>query len=301
MFYASVAATTKAFPPATVVLLICMAALVVAAGCCWPRVRGTTLVGPWCWVICTALAIGVVEGLIGLGMLDEGADAWRFAAAVGVFSPWMSLLGAKRPQDTAWHFIVASLWGVQALPAAEAILLRPGQPLAIIDFRAYFLIGLMGLSILVYLPTRYWLPGLLAAAGQAALLWHYLPFATEQNTGNMAIAGVLFVAATGLALLLAWRRREDRAFDRLWRDFRDAFGALWAARVMERVNASADMYAWPMRLGWSGFHAAENPLLAAEIPPEIQPELRRVMVNLLRRFVSDAWMDARLSGVVGRH
>ena len=54
------------------------------------------------------------------------------------------------------------------------------------------------------------------------------------------------------------------------------------------------MYAWPVRLGWSGFHAAENAMLSAEIPLEIQPAVRQNMASLLRRFVSQAWIDKRL-------
>lgn len=289
------AASFASFPPATAVVLSCTALVVLVASLGIWQARGTTLIGPLGWVIAAAAAVGTVECLTALGWLGEASDAWRFAAAVGVFSPWMSLLGAKRPQDNAWHFIVGSLWGVQAMPAAEVIFLRPGQTLAIIDFRAYFLIVLIGLSLLVHLPTRYWLAGLIAIAGQVALLWDYLPFSADRTPGNeVAIACALFALSAVVASIIAWRARVVRPFDRLWCDFRDAFGALWAARVMERVNASATMQSWTFQLGWSGFHAADDPLRAVDIPPEKRAELRQVMRNLLRRFVSDAWIETRL-------
>lgn len=296
MFEALIAGISLSPMAASAIAVICAGGLILIAGATWPRVRETTLTGPWIWAMLAAGAMGGVEGLIAAGVLQDGLDAWRFAAAVGVFTPWMSLLGAKRPQDAAWHFIVASLWGVQALPAAEALFLRPGQPLAIIDFRAYFLMALIGLTFLIHLPTRYWWAGILVATAQAILLWSYLPFAGTVTPGSqVAFALLLFVAAAVIAWLIKKRPPAAASFDQLWGDFRDAFGALWGARVMERVNAAAHLYQWPIRLTWSGFHATDDPMCAAEIPPEIAEELRRVMVNLLRRFASDAWIDARLA------
>lgn len=288
-----------ALPPArllaSVGAVICAALTALIIASAWSRIAKTTLTGPWCWSLAALGAIGAIEGLIAGGAIRQTAEAWRFAAAVGVFSPWMSLIGAKRPQDQPWHFIIASLWAIQALPAAEALFLRPGQPLAIIDFRAFFLMLLIGLSLLIHLPTRFWLAALLAAAGQLLLLWSYLPFDTHPPTAFQVVgATVFFLAAALVALLLVRRPPTAQAFDRLWRDFRDSFGALWAARVMERVNASATMYQWPVRLTWSGFRAAEDLSRVAEIPPSIAQDVQRVLINLLRRFVSHAWIEQRL-------
>lgn len=275
-----------------------MVCLALAAVVALARVRGTTLVGPCVWAMVSTLTIAAVEGLIQTRLLSESLDAWRFVAATSIFSPWMSLIGAKRPQDSAWHFIVASLWGMQALPAAEVLFLRPGQPLAIIDFRAYFLIALVVLTFLIHLPTRYALAGALASAGQLALVWNVLPWSdpSSNNAVPVAIATALFAAATLVSLWQMWcKPKKDSPFDNVWSDFRDAFGALWSARVMERVNAAAVLYQWPFRLGWMGFHDAAEPNRKAEISPALAVELRRVLDGLLRRFVSDAWTDQRLS------
>jgi hypothetical protein len=256
---------------------------------------GTTLVGPWWWCVAALLAVGVVEPSVFFSGAPSGADAWRFMAAAGVFCPAISLLGAKRPQDRAWHFVVASLWGVLALPGIEAALLRPGEPPAMGDFRGYFLLALVGLSLLIFLPTRHWPTAVLVGMGQLALVWNYLP-AIAKIPGDVAtLCGTGLLAAAILVALRPKRRISAIPFDRLWLDFRDSFGALWAARVLERVNADAATSGWPLRLGWNGFHSADANAVKADIPAVMEPALRQEMSNLLRRFVSPEWIAARLS------
>lgn len=258
------------------------------------RLAGSTLLGPWCWAVIAVLAISGTELWLALSQPPGStADAWRFVAATSIFCPLMSLLGAKRPQDQAWHFIVLTLWGMLALPAAEALLLRPGQPLAIIDFRAWFLLALIGLGLLVMLPTRRWLATLLMAGGETIFFWAFLPGVQSASSPWHVVGGLMLFV---LALLVTLRQlpRQTRGYDRLWLDFRDAFGSLWGARVLERVNATAVLYDWSIRLGWNGFHRADDPMAQAEIPAEITADLKQTLVNLLRRFVSQQWIDDRL-------
>jgi hypothetical protein len=274
----------------SVVCAVLMAAIVLFAR---RKITGSTLIGPWWWCLAALAALGLTEAAIAAQWV-RSAEPLRFAAAVGVFSPWMSLLGAKRPQDAAWHFIVASLWGIQAMPAAEALWLKPGQPLAIVDFRAYLLLGLMVLALLVYLPTRFWLSAILAAAGQFALCWNFLPWTLADNRST--VIGMVCLLLGAIAALVSARRPSPAPpLDRVWLDFRDRFGALWGARVLERINADAALRQAPMRLGWSGFCSADRGEPMAEIPPEARDELRLSFVNLLRRFVTVEWIDATLT------
>jgi hypothetical protein len=281
-----------ALPLATV--SVCALGIVLLV---WRRRRfvGTTLVGPWWWCVAALLAVGIVEAGVCLFGVGDSASSWRFMAASSVLCPAISLLGAKRPQDRAWHFVVASLWGVLALPAVEAALLRPGEPPAMGDFRGYFLLALVGLSALIYLPTRHWPAAILNGAGQLALIWNYVP-ATAKIPGDVAmLCGTGLLASAIFVALRPKRRMFAIPFDRLWLDFRDSFGALWAARVLERVNADAATSGWPLRLGWNGFHSADANAVKADIPAVMEPALRQEMSNLLRRFVSPEWIAARLS------
>src|SRR5580658_5135686 len=109
-----------------------------------------------------------------------------------------------------------------------------------------------------YLPTRFGIAGVILGCGQGLLLWRFLPWGAEREPiAWMPPAGLGLVAgAAALAAILA-RRQAAAAepLDRLWRDFRDQFGVVWALRISERINASAKMYGWKTSLRWQGFAA----------------------------------------------
>jgi hypothetical protein len=231
-------------------------------------------------------------------------DAWRFAAAVATFCPLVALLGAKRPQDRAWQFVVVSFWCVLALPAGQALLLRPGLPLRVHPLWSWFVLVLIVVGAANYLPTRLAIPALLVAAGQTLLLWQELPWGSGAAADWTSLAGIgLLIAGISAAAWLVPQRRAARdPLDWLWLDFRDWFGVVWGLRIAERVNASAAMYGWGVRLAWHGFVSAES--IADRSPPEApqirtatREELERALRTLLRRFVSEAWIKRRLGGL----
>jgi hypothetical protein len=86
------------------------------------------------------------------------------------------------------------------------------------------------------------------------------------------------------------------AQDRVWRDFRDRFGTLWAFRIMERVNTAAILAGWPVRLEWNGFQTSPldaAPSRTAMTVDEQDIGVDQALWNLLRRFVSSDWCQAR--------
>lgn len=225
------------------------------------RNRGTTLVAPWLWAAFSTLAVAGTE--LAAGLAGEGAH-WlvplRTIAAMSTFCPLMAVLGAKRPQDRAWQFIVLALWAVLCLPVAEGWLFGAGEPQEIHPARAWFLLVLVGLTAVNYLPTRYWFSSLLFSAGQIAVLSAYLPFGGRGLSGAAGpLLGLALSLAAAVAVMFgpAAKRRTNDPLDRAWLDFRDRFGTLWALRVAERINASARRYGWPTHLRWTGFVHAD--------------------------------------------
>jgi hypothetical protein len=272
-------------------------ATALALGCGAVRLRGTTLLPPALWALAAVLAIGGVELLAAQGLVEAGLhSAVSYMAAVISLCPMMALLGAKRPQDRAWQWVVIALVATLWLPAAGALLIERGEALSLSPPWQVFLAVLVLLGPLNYLPTANWPAALVAAAGQCVLLAPYVtavgPLAGE---ASVLVAQTVFLIAVGLAWLRTWRRhrdvriraRRERELDAAWLHFRDAFGAFWAIRVLQRVNQGLAMGGSSISLAWHGWHGPPNE--ESEPPGQAKssvPQADRMLRTTLRRFVA---------------
>ncbi len=235
-----------------------------------PKLRGTTLVGPCVWAVVVMAVLAVAGIYLSLATVHpSSAASLRLIYATGTFCPLMAVLGARRPHHGAWNFIVASLWVVAALPALEAMFLGRGETLDIGGVRGWFLWLMIVLGMLNYLPTRHAFSAMLVAAGQIVLLSGFLPGVDKIGvTAALPIATLLLLLAISWAIWTARTRRPARnEFDARWREFRDAFGALWGVRILERVNAAARTSGWPFSLTWTGFYFHEAQHGVGRYPP----------------------------------
>jgi hypothetical protein len=294
------------------------------------RLRGTTLVAPCGWAAAALLMLGVPELI---ASWSAAPPSWlphaRFLAAGATFCPFVALLGAKRPQDRAWQFVVLSLLALVVFFGLTELAFWPGRPPSLHWIVRWLLVApLLAMGAANYLLTRYWLPGLVAALGKFILL---LPQFPELHGGlPAALAGGTNsydrIAAAGLvclssAVALAWalgrrgasrrsevvrseaarhpssRAADPRVLDRGWLDFRDQFGTFWALRVAGRINQSAEQLGLGVRLSWQGLTregaGLDAPAKAADLDGPTAASLRRVIQSLLRRFVNDEWLARR--------
>src|SRR3954447_22220705 len=131
---------------------------------------GTTLVAPWWWSVVSLFALTSAELATALSTSagDPSTAALRYIAAMSTFCPIMALLGAKRPQDVGWQFIVFSLWVVLALPGLEWLLLGRVQELH--PAPVAFLVLLIAIGAINGVDTRLMPASLLLAVGQGALV-----------------------------------------------------------------------------------------------------------------------------------
>jgi hypothetical protein len=282
------------------------------------RLRKTTLLGAWVWAAfaLTVWALTFLSTEV-LGWLSDGAadQAW-LASAVLLVCPFVAVLGARRPGSRVWDlFIVAPLAVALDLPAVTAWN-RDFSPaplhLEVPMLAGYGLVLVMGTGN--YLGTRFALPALLAAA--AGLLvpvsmssLHWLPesFPTRA-AATLLLSMAIWTAAlamrkiprTGAPLkpspipLGEGSVRAPIPFDRLWNEFRDLYGIVWARRVLDRVNEAAVGENWPVRLHLQGFMAT-HPSAPLSLTADQTQQIEHTLRWLLRRFVDPEWIDERLA------
>ena len=249
----------------------------------FPRLRDTTLTLPWAWTLVAFWLLAVAE-------LVSANPATSFLFTASALCPGIALMGARRPHHHAWQLIVISLWLVIVLPALSSLAVPSEMEFDI--FRQVFLLILVAIIVAGLLPTRFGFSGTWLLAGFVILFGPLLPWSGVPSMEfTIPLASSLFLAG----LVMAWLRpRPDRSTcwpaNRLWLDFRDMFGTLWALRLADRVNRAARQEGWKCHLDWRGFSTENDEPLESLATEGLHQYLR----NIVRRFASQAWIDWRL-------
>jgi hypothetical protein len=267
------------------------------------RLRGSTLAAPCAWS-CFSLSALVGAEIVAACLSGEASSGeaahLRYLAAMTMLAPFVALLGAKRPQDRAWQWIVLSLLALLALPSLKAAIFDSGAPPAPHAAWRWLLAVIALAGLLNYLPTRFGAAAALLFGGQLLELADYLPGFASPLSGQDPLAGLGLAVAALLAAQMAALAKKPAApsIDRLWLDFRDAFGALWALRVAERFNAAAAQSGWGVWLRWSGLKSSREDQDAERsdkpISADVVPAMHQSLKNLLWRFVAPDWISERL-------
>jgi hypothetical protein len=258
------------------------------------RVLGTTLAAPWAWTIAALLAVGGVEFALSIATNENSTASvalpwWtmpaRYVAAVLSLCPTIALLGAKRPQDRAWQWVVLAFWAILLVPAARVVLLYSESQVSLHAAQGVLLLVVVTMGGANWIATRYWLAAIVAAAAQCVLVAPYTPLsvAFSDVSPQIALAGALL--ALLVCRLLELRARRVDPASRTWLDFRNQFGLFWAARVMARLNLAARAHGWPIVVTWGGIQSTAD--------EHAQKAFDRSLRMLLRRFVSSDWLAER--------
>jgi hypothetical protein len=264
----------------TAVLFLMMFSGLLPFGRAWWANRHTSLVQAIHWALMAWIA-WMAALLIGAGMATaDRVDPARYLALCLTGCAGIAVLGARRPYVGAWNFVVLGLLAVLLLPLLEGLLIR-GQPPGALHF--VFLGAILSVGILNYLPTRLLPAVLLLAAGEAGQML-LLIGADLEPSRRQAIRLVSQVCLIFVPWMAQWSWRRQRAgandFDRLWLHFRNRFGLVWAQRVREQFNRSAQNAGWPVYLTWRGLRrAGDEPIL-----PPAAAEMLETLTAALKRF-----------------
>ncbi|HVX11665.1 MAG TPA: hypothetical protein VHC22_10830 [Pirellulales bacterium] len=266
----------------------------------WRRLRDTTLAAPCAWSAASlAAATGAVIWELALPATPSTPHLDYLAATTSV-APFVALLGAKRPQNRAWQWIVLSLVGLLALQDLRGWSINPAASPSLHTAWRWLLAGIVLAQCVNYLPTRHAPAAAFACAGQASMLAGNLPFLSERSTWSFSAGlGLSSAAVLTAALIVRRTRRTSDGWQDAWLDFRNAYGVLWSLRVAERVNALALEQQCPLRLNWYGVVQAEDAdASSAEASAgEHTASLYRILRSVVARFVSAEWLAARGANV----
>jgi hypothetical protein len=259
------------------------------------KIQSTTLAAVWAWALVGMLAVGGVEFALSIAASENSTDSealpwWamsaRYAAAVLALCPTIALLGAKRPQNRAWQWVVLAFWAILLVPAARVVLLYSESRVSLHTAQGVFLLIIVAMGAANWIATRYWIAATFAAAAQLLLVAPYTPLAgtLPELSPQIALAGALL--ALLICRLLELRPRNVDPMSRVWLDFRDQFGLFWAARVMARMNIAARSHDWPIAVSWRKVEYSSADASAREA-------FDRSLRMLLRRFISSDWLAER--------
>jgi hypothetical protein len=222
-----------------------------------------------------------------LGWAAAAWAAWAAALAAAAASPGappavpylalcltgcagVAVLGARRPGEAAWDFVVAGLLAVLSLPVARGLGNPRPEPAHL-----GFLGAALAVPLLNYLPTRLGAAALLAGAAAGVELAALAGAAGAERL--LPWSRCLLGAAPWSGLALAARRPAGSDFDRAWLAFRDRFGLVWGQRVREQFNRAAANAGRPEELSWSG-------LRAGAVPAAVGDELLSLLRAVFKRF-----------------
>ncbi len=229
----------------------------------------------------------------GLGVTTQVRSGLQYFAAVMMLTPFVGILGARRPGMKAWPwFVVVPLVVVLQWPSLSQILSEKATTAISIPtptMLGFLLVLLMGVGN--YFGTINTGAGIFSGI---AILLFVLPVSEWTSFSNswcvpvacalLAFAGTLLPGRYSDSKVQTAVEGESAEANRLWTDFRDIYGIVWAKRVMDRFNQFALREQWDVILTLDGFVDRSGDAIEKSTVTISQRPLE-ILCWILRRFV----------------
>jgi hypothetical protein len=246
----------------------------------WWRAWRYNRYSPLCSALAWAIAAWASWAMLALVAETPGgtAQAQRYLALSLTCCAGVAVLGARRPGAPAWNAVVVGLLAILLLPLAEQLVVGANSFGWV---RVLFLAATLAFIALNYLPTCFLFAAFVFLAAVGMEFWLTPEFSSAAFPELPSLLGLALLPWLAL-LLWQFRARPASEFDRLWRDFRDRYGLVWAARVREQFNRAAENAGWPVQLGWHGLRERGNGTVPGMVD---HGEYIDALKALLKRFV----------------
>jgi hypothetical protein len=266
--------------------------------------RGTALEPAWPWtgLVWLTWVIVPVVTIVEPPLAGWSDVLWYFAAVVALTPP-IAVLGARRPTSRVWAWFVllplvmVFVWPLLPVLRREGVTSELSLEAPVVV--GYALVLLMGAGN--YLGLRFSMSALLWTAGLILVVFPLCPTTAGWLPGAQTgrVCGSLFLTAAGWIAdrQVAAGRPSDSGIplNRVWGDFRELFGIVWARRVQERFNDEARRKGLPVRLSIHGLEGASGHLPAGGFDEPSLAAAEALLRWLLQKFVEPGWIDARLA------
>ncbi len=263
----------------------------------------------WNWMLAALLSL-LMHSIVSIPQLhcsDAVISAAAYFTATMLLTPLVTILGARRPGISAWHwFVVLPMVLVLQWPAISQ--LSGNHWRAPVELSAPSLMGIIVVLIMsagTLLGTSSTIFAMLYSSGIVTLLMSV----TSLNGGKTGITPLGAV----LVLMALWMARRNLIFNlhriqtsentsqrtqAVWSLFSSLHGFAWMRRVQDRINQFAQRERWTVQLKASGFLSANG--TSNREGPSDQPQDDQLLQPLeafiwvLARFADEFWLRQML-------
>lgn len=294
----SIADTVTFTAVAASLAAICMAAQIRSLLTAWNVQQA------WNWMLAALLSL-LMHSIVNIPQLNCGEaviSAAAYFAATMLLTPLVTILGARRPGISAWHwFVVLPMVVVLQWPAISQ--LSGNHWRAPIELSAPSMMGIVVVLIMsagTFLGTSSMIFAALYSSGIVVLLMSVTDL-------TMAKTGIATLGAVPILLALWMTRRNlirnlhqihssDNSSQRIravWSLFGSLHGFAWTRRVQDRINQFAPRERWTVQLTSTGFEHTEHDVAEESTDAELKQPVE-AFVWVLARFADETWLRQTL-------